>query len=161
SFVALDDLVVLSHRCQSPINCDFEDGRACSYSPLADKTTSQYNWGLFNAPAQDPNWPGPKYDHTTRNYGGGYLFLTAFRSVGSFSNPMISKVMSGPRSVDPTESYCLSLWTRLNTNDLSLRLSLVRFGEAWNDNNRTAVISTQTNKTQTDWSRVALTLDQN
>src|SRR5699024_7826137 len=42
-----------------------------------------------------------------------------------------------------------------------VRLYLVRFGKYWNDNNRTITIATMANKAQTDWTRVAITLDQN
>ena len=43
SFIALDDITILSHPCQEMINCDFEDGRVCSYSQYTDNTTSKYN----------------------------------------------------------------------------------------------------------------------
>jgi len=43
SFVALDDLSVLGHRCQLPIDCDFDNGHICSYSPYQ----SNFSFGVF------------------------------------------------------------------------------------------------------------------
>ena len=43
SFLALDDLVVLGHKCQLPIDCDFENGHICSYTPYH----SWFNFGVF------------------------------------------------------------------------------------------------------------------
>lgn len=53
SFVALDDLVVLDYECQKPIDCNFDNGRICSYSPFGDSTSSKYNFAIFTAPSQD------------------------------------------------------------------------------------------------------------
>src|SRR5699024_1118571 len=96
-------------------------------------------YSITTAPAQDPEWPGPRYDHTTEMFGGGYLYLTAFRSIGTFTQ-LVSKVISGPRPVNPIKTYCLSMWTRLNSADLEMRLHLVRFGDGWADSNRTKQI---------------------
>ena len=43
SLLALDDLVVLGHKCQTPIDCDFENGHICSYTPYQ----SRFNFGVF------------------------------------------------------------------------------------------------------------------
>lgn len=113
------------------------------------------------APPQDQNWPGPRNDHTTGNFGGGYLYLTAYRSVGSFTSQLVSKVISGPRNVDPGKTYCFSLWTSLSTNDLGLTISLVRYGQNWADNNRTVQINSKVNVAQPDWTRTYINVDQN
>lgn len=47
SFAALDDLSVLGHKCQQLGDCDFDNGKICSYTPLTDKSTGSYNWGVF------------------------------------------------------------------------------------------------------------------
>lgn len=86
--------------------------------------------------------------------------MTAFRSVGNFNTPIVSKIISGPRSVDPSKSYCLSLWMRMSTNDLSLKLSFFRYGPFWSDANRTQIIASKANSIQTDWTRVAVSVDQ-
>lgn len=52
TFVALDDLTVLDHQCQPMIDCDFESGQVCSYSPYYKGsstiiTANQFNFGLL------------------------------------------------------------------------------------------------------------------
>lgn len=125
-----------------------------------DKTTSQFNWGLFTSPPADSTWVGPVYDHTTKNYGGGYLYLTAFRSVGNFNTPIVSKVVSGPRSVNPSKSYCLSLWMQMTTNDLSFKLSILRYGPYWSDANRTQTIASKANIAEKAWTLISVPIDQ-
>lgn len=107
---------------------------------------------------QNKNWPGPQYDHTTRNFDGGYLYLTAYRAGKSF-NQIVSKVISGARNVDPRKSYCLSLWTRLTSSDLTLQLYLSRYGNYWTDSNRTVRIATVSRQTQLDWTLLSASLD--
>ena len=93
-------------------------------------------------------------------FGGGYLYLTAFRSIGTFTQ-LVSKVISGPRPVNPTKTYCLSMWTRINSADLEMRLHLVRFGDGWADSNRTKQIFTVGGVNQSHWTQVQVNLDQN
>src|SRR5699024_1333087 len=78
SFVALDDLTVLSHECELPVDCDFDSHRYCSYSSYDDQSVG-YNFEVFTTPTPDPHWPGPQFDHTTQRPGGGYLFFTSYR----------------------------------------------------------------------------------
>lgn len=153
SLVALDDLEVLRHQCQAPVNCDF-DGHFCTYTPYM----SQFRFGLFTAPKQDPGWPGPEFDHSTGRSGGGYLYLTAYRSIGTFTQ-LVSKVISGARKVAPTSTYCLSLWTQLTTPDLELRVHLVHFGPSWLDGNRSQEILHISGVNQSDWTQLQVTLD--
>ena len=48
SYVGLDDLTILSHKCQPHIDCDFDNGRICSYSPFKDQTTNNnFNFGIL------------------------------------------------------------------------------------------------------------------
>lgn len=86
--------------------------------------------------------------------------MTAFRSVGSFNQPIVSKIVSGPRKVDFTKTYCLTLWIRMTTNDLSLKLSIIRYGPHWSDNNRTQTIASKANTAETDWTLMSITVDQ-
>lgn len=158
SFLALDDLASLKRQCFPSIDADFEGGHIGSYTPTPD---SQFRWGVFTAPPVDPSWPGPRYDHSTRTFGGSYLYLTAYRSVGTFTQ-IVSKVISGGRTVNSTASpaYCLNLWTQLTTPDLQLILHLVRYGASWADANRTTTIYSVGAVNQTDWTRVQVNLDQ-
>ena len=50
SLLALDDLEILGHKCQLPIDCDFENGHICAYSPFQSK----FNWGVFTGKLLDP-----------------------------------------------------------------------------------------------------------
>lgn len=155
SFLAIDDIVNLQMKCFPAVDADFENGHIGSYTPYESK----FRFGLFTAPPVDPNWPGPRYDHTTKNYGGGYLYLTAYRSVGTFTQ-IVSKVISGSRSVNSSSAYCLNLWTQLTTSDLQLKLHLVHFGRTWTDANRTTQIYSVGGVNQTDWTWVQVDLDQ-
>lgn len=162
SFIALDDLSVLDHICSSPIDCDFDDKRMCAYSPyspISGQSTGQVNFGLMTAPATDPTWPGPVYD-INQNWGGGYLYLTSFRSPSS--TPITAKIISGARVVDSISHspYCLSLYTALSSADVSVRLTLRRYGKGWTESNRSLqLLHLSGNRTQDDWTRQAVTID--
>lgn len=164
SYVALDDLTVLSGSCQLSANCDFDNGHFCSYSPYhpTDASTSkkQYNFAvLMTPPVNHQSWPGPMYDYTTKAYGGGYLFLTAFRSRVT-SSTIKSAVISGSRSINKaTTAYCLSLWTVVSSPHLKLKVSVVRFGDIWADANRTVLVASLYKQNQSDWTQLSVTLD--
>lgn len=49
---------------------------------------------------------------------------------------------------------------RMTTNDLSLKLSITRYGPHWSDNNRTQTIASKANSAQADWTLLAITVDQ-
>lgn len=160
SFIALDDLSIIDHMCPSPIDCDFDDKRMCAYSPYrSGQSKGQINWGLMTAPATDTTWPGPMYD-INRNWGGGYLYLTSFRSPSSVS--ITSSIISGARVVDSISpsSYCLSLYTALSSTRVSLRLTLLRYGKGFTDSNRSLqLLHISGNFSQDDWTRQAVTID--
>ena len=163
SFIALDDLSVIDHMCPMAIDCDFDDRRMCAYSPFNSTTDgNQVNFGLMTAPAVDPNWPGPMYD-INRNWGGGYLYLTSFRSPSS--SPITSRIISGARVLDSFSPapYCLSLYVALPSSDASLKLTLRRYGKGWTEGNRLLQVLTITGNSSTlkDWTRQAVTVDIN
>ena len=166
SFVALDDLEVLDRKCSPVIDCDFDRGSTCSYSPYfsdQQKEKATANFGLIRAPSTDPQWPGPMYD-VTQIYGGGYLFLTAFPRWVNGNNegsPLLARIVSGARVVDGNKRYCLSLYTVLSSVDVELRLSLLRYGQPWlsNKSDQQVQLSVVTNITQSQWTRMSFSLD--
>lgn len=157
SFIALDD-IGLVQTCYPAINCDFEGYRTCSYTPYVGQTSTKprYDWGVHESMDQIKNWPGPRYDHTTNNFGGGYLFLTAYRS--TFSK-IVSSMASGLRRVQP-QSYCLSLWTQLTANDVGLRIYIQVFGSTGGSNVLTKVYEAVDQAPTTKWTQVLVSLGQ-
>lgn len=131
SFIGLDDINISKRRCYQAINCDFENLNLCTYTPYLgtndrQKTKTRYDWGIFQARQHLPNkWPGPMRDHTTMSLGGGYLYLTAYRS--TFAK-IVSSLISGVRKIQTT-SYCLSLWTQLTANDVGVRIYILPAGQ--------------------------------
>ena len=158
SFLSLDDITVLEQDCQLPINCNFESNHLCSYSPYGNNEQSKFNFGTFFGPPDDQRWPGPRYDHTTNSFGGGYLYMSAYQFSGSF-NRIVSKIISGVQDVDPNQSYCLSLWTQLTSSDLEIHLYLVRYGNSWTDSNRTKLIGSVSGQNQTKWTLEMVSID--
>lgn len=157
SFIALDDLTVLGHRCAPIIDCDFDDHRICSYTSLTDtQTTTGFNFGVMTAPVNDSHWPGPQYDNSG-NWGGAYLYLTSFRKTSP--TQLISKIISGTRVVDNTKTYCLSFSLYMSSSDVELDLQLLRYGPKW-VNNLNAKVSFYhfQNTTQGDWTTKRITL---
>lgn len=156
SFIALDDLTVLDHDCEKPIDCDFENNRYCSYSPFYDSSTEKdYHFSVFTTPTDDSDWPGPNVDHTTGNYDGGYLFMTAYRS--NFGN-LTSKMISGSRRLDKDTSYCLSLWTVITSAHAQMVIYIVRYGDRFQDSNRTVQVLQVANVSEDKWTRQFVTL---
>ncbi len=81
--------------------------------------------------------------------------------MGAFSSAIVSTVVSGPRTVNPNQKYCLSLWTVLSSKDLGLKLSLIRYGPSWVDSNRTTTtIASKANTVESNWTRMAVSIDQ-
>lgn len=157
SFIALDDLTVLHTDCELMIDCDFENNRYCSYSTFSDSsTTPDYHFSVITTSNDDPMWPGPKTDHTTGGFGG-YLFLTGFRSSRN-AKKLVSKMVSGARAITDDDSYCLSMWTFINSPDEEMVVYIVRYGHDWQDNNRTLKMVNIGNETQADWTNVFVNL---
>lgn len=155
SFVAVDDVTVLSHQCELPVDCDFDSHRYCSYSPYDDQSVG-YNFEVFATPTPDPNWPGPRFDHTTQRAGGGYLFFTSYRSTGNLGK---ARLISGARSLSDHHSHCLSMWTQLNSKTSHLNVSIVRYGPHWTDQNRTMLVVEMTGTVQQSWTLLTVTLN--
>lgn len=83
--------------------------------------------------------------------------MTGYRSVGTFTK-LVSKIISGPREVNPNDQYCLSMWTQLTSNDVQLIVQLVRFGDIWTDDNRTVLVGNQYTL-HTNWTQLAIDLN--
>src|SRR5690625_3418566 len=110
SFFALDDWATLSYSCQLPINCDVEGNQICSYTPYGKEV---YQFEVVTAPSPHPKWPGPRFDHTTKNFGGSYLILTGFyQSAQNVNAKLISGVRTVVGSQTPDQNaFCLTMWT--------------------------------------------------
>ncbi|KAH9417832.1 hypothetical protein DERP_013092 [Dermatophagoides pteronyssinus] len=158
SFVALDDITVLLNPCTAPIDCNFDMGHYCTYTSYQDSDVN-YHFEVFQAPAIDLEWPGPTYDHTIKSNDGGYLFLTAYRSV-SHIEPLHAKIVSGVRKISKNNNVgCLEMWTVINSNDASLKVTIIRYGKKWNDSNRKILAFEMKNVEQREWTRILYTLN--
>lgn len=155
SFVAIDDLSVVQYSCEPEIDCDFDDGHYCSYSIYRDDQTN-YNFEVFHSLTNDVNWPGPEYDHTSGSARGQYLFLTAYRT-NKRSGSLRAKIVSGSREIFP-DDHCLSMWTIIKGSDTLLRVSILRYGLYYVDQNRTIDAFHIVGVEHSDWHRNSFTI---
>lgn len=159
-WLAIDDVKISGSECQKPLSCNFEGGQSCSYTLYKDDETDPYAFGVVSTPSPDPDWPGPRYDHTRHAaLGGSYLYLTDYRT-RDVTSGIVSKLISGVQSIEQGKSYCLSFWYQMSTSDISLVVSLIRYGPEFNSANELVGIFHRTDQATTkQWNQVLVNMD--
>lgn len=110
SDMALDDIKYTPGPCRSPGYCDFENG-ICNY---VNSKTDDFDW-IIGSAGTPSFYTGPKFDHTTGNKNGSYIFLESSspRKVNETAT-----FTSQQFSVSPGQKRCLSFWYHMYGSDI-------------------------------------------
>ncbi|XP_071851180.1 MAM and LDL-receptor class A domain-containing protein 1-like isoform X5 [Apostichopus japonicus] len=97
--IALDDLVVLTSKCQASRECDFEGG-FCSWTQDQD---DQLDWSLNKGPTTSQR-TGPSIDHSTGTAEGYYAYLESTYGANGDTARLWSPVYPY------TDGDCFTMW---------------------------------------------------
>lgn len=111
--VAVDDIYISSHPCQSQgSKCTLEKG-LCSWSNTQDVHKDQLDWELTSREAET-HYPVPEADHTEGHEKGHFLFIPSSNRTAVNQNAWLLSP-----HLPPTKGTCLKFWAYMPYSDVS------------------------------------------
>ncbi|RNA19406.1 MAM and LDL-receptor class A domain-containing 2-like, partial [Brachionus plicatilis] len=101
AIIGIDDVNVKSGKCESSLNCNFEEFSICAWQHSAD---DDFDW-LLNQGETDSFDTGPNVDVTLGTDEGVYLFLES-----SYPAKLNDKAILISDYVDAVDNGCFGLW---------------------------------------------------
>ncbi|XP_056146869.1 apical endosomal glycoprotein [Lampris incognitus] len=118
--VAVDDIAIFEHLCQSQgSKCNFEKGM-CSWSNSHDPKVDKLDWEL-TSPEAETLYATPPYDHTLGTEKGHFLFLPS-----SSRTPVSANAQLISPHLPPTKGTCFKFWVyRPDSADNQLKVWMI------------------------------------
>ncbi|XP_022098207.1 MAM and LDL-receptor class A domain-containing protein 1-like isoform X2 [Acanthaster planci] len=115
SDIAIDDIIVLEHQCDSTVplsalNCNFDSGTFCSYN---NSQNDDFDW-ILNSGSTPSYGTGPTADHTTGYSRGFYMYIEASAPRNSGDKARID----GAKAIAPATGACVRFWYHMYGGDM-------------------------------------------
>lgn len=112
--VAIDDIYVSSHPCESQgSKCSLERG-LCDWSNTQDVLKDRLDWELTSREAET-HYPVPEADHTHGHEKGHFLFIPSSDRTAANQNAWLLSP-----HLPPTKGTCLKFWAYMPYSDVSV-----------------------------------------